>query len=792
MSSIKSRFTIMLAIVVLSLGALLFTINSALQQTHALQTTIELSQNIQIHILELRKHEKDFIMRKNMKYVDKFKTVFNETQQLMEQLNKNLLNLNHPSTQLETLTPFVNQYQQHFLALAKLQQTIGLHSKDGLYGVLRSAVHQAESLLKQSKQIQLTADMLMLRRNEKDFMLRFAEKYQAKFIKNYDKFQTNLSLSDLNETQKQTITTAMKQYKTGFLALIDAEKTKGLDEKSGIQGKMRSSVHSIKEPLQQLKASVQLTTQQVKDEINNMLWSIATLSFFAVLAVISLTTRKVLKGVAALIYGMKRTQDSGDFSQKIVYTANDEFGRIANSYNGLLSTVSQQINNINGILDSIAKGDFKQRINEEFTGDFEQLRTHLNRSVSSVDTTMNALKEIMTALETGQFDVRMNQAVQGDLKAKVDHSMSFLESAVNEIQSVMVHVSQGEFDKRIQSQLPGQLASLKSSINNSVNEVDRAFSEIADYANALAANDLTHSIQGQFEGRVQQVQNDLNNAIKNLSNAISAVDKTAMEVEKGANLISETNSSLSQRIQEEASSLEQTAAAIEQMTSSVMQSTENSQQASRLSHTTKGEAIKGEEVMQSTIHSMHEIQDSSNKIEEIVTLIDSIAFQTNLLALNAAVEAARAGEQGRGFAVVAGEVRSLAGKSSDAAKDIKVLIEEISSKVANGSRLAEQSGEAFSTITASIESVVNIVEEISTAGNEQAKGISEVNQAMASMDAIAQKNASMVESSATNSMELKHDAELLKHLVDKFKITKLTTQIKNDLKSEQRLENPKL
>ncbi|MDG6778719.1 methyl-accepting chemotaxis protein [Thiomicrorhabdus sp. zzn3] len=776
MHSLKSRFSLVLTVVVLSLGSLMFAINSALEKIQQLENTSTLSQQIHNHLLELRKEEKDFLIRKESKYIDQFNAIFAEAQKRIEQLSASLTAINQNTVQVTSLTSALAQYQQRFIALADLQKTIGLTPKDGLYGSLRNSVHRAEALLKDSHQIHLTADMLMLRRNEKDFMLRFAEKYRDKFLKNYIKFEQNLAQSNLNDPQQKAVKAAMEKYKHDFLALYEAEYQKGLDETMGLRGQMRSAIHATDEPLKALQEQINSFLEKQHKSIGFTLWSIAALAVLAMILILLQTTFKVLKGVSLLTKGIKHTQETGDFNHTIQHTLKDEFGEIANTYNGLLGKISNEMNHINHIINAIAQGEFKQRITQQYTGDFEKLCLNLNQAVSSVDHTMNALEEIMNALENGQFNVRMNPKVKGSLKAKVDHSMQFLESAHEEIQLVMKHVSQGEFDKRIQSELPGDLEDLKNTINHSVNEVDMAFSQISQYADSIASNDLTHAIQGEFQGTVQKVQNDLNHALNTLSTTISKVNATAIAVEEGAILVSKTSRDLSKRTQQEGSSLEQTAAAIEEMTSSVTQASENAKQANLLSNSAKQEARKGETVMHSTIESMQEIQDSSNKIEEIVTLIDSIAFQTNLLALNAAVEAARAGEQGRGFAVVAGEVRSLASKSSEAAQDIKLLIEEVTFKVHKGSELAEQSGRAFGVITESIDKVVEIVEEISISSSEQAKGIQEVNQAMSSMEVIAQQNAEMVENSANNSVELKQDAEYLKQLVNSFIISKKLTQ----------------
>lgn len=770
MRSLKSRFIFVVMIVILSFIVLLLTVNSSLKQIQQLETASIETFKINQQFLNLRKHEKDFIMRKNVKYIEKFDDTFRQTIQLVKQLSSHLTEIQADTSQIETITSLLQTYRQNFIDLTNMQKKIGLNSKDGLYGSLRKAVHNAESQLKEHKKIHLTADMLMLRRNEKDFMLRLAEKYQAKFLKNLTKFETNLANSDLEPEQKERIFSSMQTYKTEFIALIEAEKLKGLDEKSGLQGAMRASIHATSAPLKQLQETISLKEKSKHSEITTVLWSIAALSVLIILTVLIMTILNVLKGVSILTKGIQHTQQTGILSEPIKHTLRNEFGDIANTYNRFLESISTEIAHINVVLDDVAQGQFSQRVEEKFNGDFETLRINLNHSINSVEKTMNAIGEITDAIDKGQFEARLNDEIKGPLKAKVDHSMKTLESTIGEIQMVMSKVAQGQFDQRIQSQLPGHLALLKDSINDSVSEVDRAFENISQYAESLASNDFTHLMTGEFSGTVQQVQNDLNHAMSTLSKALFEVNDRANQVENGANLISHHNTELSSRTQQEAASLEQTAAAMEQITATVQHSTENSQKASSLIHTTKEDAQNGEKIMQSTISSMHEIQDSSNKIEEIVTLIDSIAFQTNLLALNAAVEAARAGEQGRGFAVVAGEVRSLAGKSSDAAKDIKLLIEEISHKVSNGSKLSEKSGEAFTTITSSIVEFVTIVEEITDSSIEQAKGIEEVNQAISNIDSIAQQNANMVENSLNSSNNLKDDAEHLKQLVNSFKL----------------------
>jgi methyl-accepting chemotaxis protein len=226
---------------------------------------------------------------------------------------------------------------------------------------------------------------------------------------------------------------------------------------------------------------------------------------------------------------------------------------------------------------------------------------------------------------------------------------------------------------------------------------------------------------------------------------------------------------LSTRVQEQAAALEQTSATMNQMAVAVQTNTANAKRVAELAHQVQHQAGAGVDVMQQTIEAMQSIKESSSKISDIVTLIDGIAFQTNLLALNAAVEAARAGEHGRGFAVVAGEVRALAQKSADAAKDIKELINDSVGRIEAGTQLADRSGEMLSGITGSIEQVANMIEEIANASGEQATGIGQVNKAVAEIDKVTQENAALVEETTAAAESLSNESRSLKENMGFFK-----------------------
>jgi methyl-accepting chemotaxis protein len=230
------------------------------------------------------------------------------------------------------------------------------------------------------------------------------------------------------------------------------------------------------------------------------------------------------------------------------------------------------------------------------------------------------------------------------------------------------------------------------------------------------------------------------------------------------------NIDLSQRTEEQAAALEQTAASLEQMGATVKQNFEGSQQANRVAGAATEVAVRGGAVVSQVVHTMEAINASSRKIADIIGVIDGIAFQTNILALNAAVEAARAGEQGRGFAVVATEVRSLAGRSATAAKEIKALIEASLGNVTEGCKLVEQAGSTMDEIVVNVRRVTDIMGELTAAAGEQSSGIDQINQAVAQMDQVTQGNAALVEEAAAAAQSLESQAKNLVHAVSVFRL----------------------
>jgi methyl-accepting chemotaxis protein len=290
-------------------------------------------------------------------------------------------------------------------------------------------------------------------------------------------------------------------------------------------------------------------------------------------------------------------------------------------------------------------------------------------------------------------------------------------------------------------------------------------------ADRVRDGDLTCPVQDNAHDEFSPLLAALGGMQTALTGIVSNVRQSSEAVSNASAEIAQGNQDLSARTETQASALEETAASMEELSSTVKQNADNARQANQLAQSASTVAVQGGEVVAQVVSTMKDINDSSKKIADIISVIDGIAFQTNILALNAAVEAARAGEQGRGFAVVAGEVRTLASRSADAAKEIKALITESVSRVEQGSALVDQAGNTMDKVVSSIRRVTDIMGEISAASVEQSSGVSQVGEAVTQMDQATQQNAALVEEMAAAANGLKGQAQDLVQAVAVFKLT---------------------
>jgi methyl-accepting chemotaxis protein len=297
----------------------------------------------------------------------------------------------------------------------------------------------------------------------------------------------------------------------------------------------------------------------------------------------------------------------------------------------------------------------------------------------------------------------------------------------------------------------------------------RAMDTISASLYALAEGDLSTRATGEFNVRFNGLRDTLNSSLKRLQETVTGVVEAAESIADGSAEIARGNLDLSQRTEEQASSLIETTTSMDQMTTSVKQNADNAEQVNRFTTETRTEAQRGEQVLQKVVLAMQEISAASKKMSEIISVIDSIAFQTNLLALNAAVEAARAGESGRGFAVVASEVRNLAHRSAAAAREIKALIQDSESKVAEGSTLVNVSCDSLTNIVARVQKVSDMVGQIAISTVEQSTGIVQVNKAVSDMNNMTQQNAALVEEASAASEAVSDQAARLRQMMAFFR-----------------------
>jgi methyl-accepting chemotaxis protein len=377
---------------------------------------------------------------------------------------------------------------------------------------------------------------------------------------------------------------------------------------------------------------------------------------------------------------------------------------------------------------------------------------------------LSRLTDAMKELGAGNFDVVLPGLGRKD-------EIGEIAGAVEDFKVKAQEKAAAEADETLRRQKAEAEAQAKAAEERAkvAEEQARVVESLAEGLKSLSGGDLTFRLD-EFPETYKQIRDDFNAAISGLQETIQAIATATREVASTAAEISTSTTDLSQRTEEQAASLEETSASMEQLSATVKKNAENAQQANQFTAGTREVADRGGAVVAETVNAMAQIAESSRKISDIISVIDEIARQTNLLALNAAVEAARAGEAGRGFAVVASEVRSLAQRSSQAAKDIKDLITNSSGQVQQGVDLVNKAGTALTEIVGSIKKVADIVSDIASASAEQSTGIDQVNTALTQMDQATQQNSALVEQNAAAAKALEQQSQGMEQRVSFFEL----------------------
>jgi methyl-accepting chemotaxis protein len=407
-----------------------------------------------------------------------------------------------------------------------------------------------------------------------------------------------------------------------------------------------------------------------------------------------------------------------------------EFRPIAEGINKIIEAFVAPVSVFSEYVDRIAVGDIPPKITQTFKGGFDVTRKSMNNCVDAISGLVAEAKMLTKAAVDGQLSTR------GDA---------------------------GKFS--------GDFAAIVKGINDTLDGVIGPMNEAMDTMAKLARKDMTARVKGTYKGDLNEFKQNINNAADNLEDALSQVDMAVEQISSAATQISSGSQSLAEGTSEQASSLEEIASSLEEMNSLTQGNADNSRQGSQLAELALGNVNKGNMAMSQMNEAMIAIYKSAEQTQKIIKTIDEIAFQTNLLALNAAVEAAHAGEAGKGFAVVAEEVKNLALRSAEAAKNTNELIEGSLKNSESGVKIVDDVSHSFLEIKASFEKVNSIVREISASSDEQAQGISQVNVAIAELNRVTQQAAANAEESASAAEELNSQSAELRSMVSEFQIT---------------------
>ncbi len=403
---------------------------------------------------------------------------------------------------------------------------------------------------------------------------------------------------------------------------------------------------------------------------------------------------------------------------------------------------------------------------------FYQDSNHQGQMIENLTSTQT------TQTQLGRYHFRlMASPIYASDKKRLGTVLEWLDrtqeiNAEQEVSQLVERAASGDFTGKINTEnKTGFFLKIAENLNALVNNADKGLNDIARVLGAIAKGDLTEKITEDYTGTFAELKNYCNETTESLTVMMSDIRTAAETIFTASSEIAQGNADLSSRTEQQAANLEETASSMEELTSTVKLNADNAKQANVLAEKASSVATNGGSLIQQVVVTMNDINHSAQKISDIISVIDGIAFQTNILALNAAVEAARAGDQGRGFAVVASEVRTLAQRSANAAKDIKSLINDSVQKIESGNSLVNKSGETMKDIVDSIKRVNDIMSEIAAASNEQSVGIEEVSTAISQMDEMTQQNAALVEEAAAAAESMQSQADQLTRNVAQFKLS---------------------
>ena len=502
-------------------------------------------------------------------------------------------------------------------------------------------------------------------------------------------------------------------------------------------------------------------------------WVALLMSLVVIIATLLLLRRLVGAPLGAAVATVEQLA-SGRFDARIDRTREDEIGRLNRSLLDMRGALQGFMSEQTEMSRSHEAGELNHRIDaQRYPGAFGEMAAGVNRLAEGHIGTSEQIVAVVQSYARGDMSVRMPE-LPGE-KRRISEAVDGVREKLLAVRDEILRLSQGAaagaFHLRGDAErYEFAFREMVDSLNQLMATADDGLERTCRVLAAVAEGDLSRSIEGQSQGRFAELQRATNATVTRLREIVGDIQQAVGAINSAAGEIASGNADLSSRTEQQAAALEETTASMEELTSTVRQNAENARSANQLSIGAADVAERGGKVVSEVVSTMGQINAQSRKIEDIIGVIDGIAFQTNILALNAAVEAARAGEQGRGFAVVAGEVRTLAQRSAAAAREIKGLISETVQKVGSGSQLVDSAGATMAEIVASVKRVTDIMGEISAASAEQTAGIEQVSNTVTHMDETTQQNAALVEEATAAARAMEEQAARLAENVARFRL----------------------
>ncbi|WKY47359.1 methyl-accepting chemotaxis protein [Eubacteriaceae bacterium ES3] len=501
------------------------------------------------------------------------------------------------------------------------------------------------------------------------------------------------------------------------------------------------------------------------------------------------------ENINACIDGLGALTETGEVLNKLMN--NDFLTQIEGEYLGIYDNLKNSVNDIQskltyiqGIVNHVSRGDLsdydelvkigKRSDNDEFVPELIQMIENIQDLIAEAD-------EMTRLAVKGDLDHRGDaKRFEGGYAKIIEGFNRTMDAVIEPIQlasKTMDQLSRGNLNVVMEGEFEGQYGHIKENLNRTIGFLKNYVQDLTNVLSSIGQGDLNHEIRNYYHGDFNQSKVVINEITTQLSGIMKDIELSAGQVESGAAQISNGAQMLSQGTTEQASAIEELSASIEEVAGETRKNAVHAAEASERALGVHGSAEAGNRQMVSMISAMAEINEASDNIVKIIRVIDDIAFQTNILALNAAVEAARAGEHGKGFAVVAEEVRTLAARSAEAARETTALIEGSIDKVAAGTKIADETAISLEEILSEIEKVTQLVGQIAQASNEQATEIAQITKGIEQVSTVVQSNAATSEESAASSQELSSQAEMLKQMIGAFKL-------KAEEQKKESIDNP--